>query len=46
MNSTLQAFKPLMYYWDGSNLAFASEIKALKELKQLNFEINPSSNKL
>jgi asparagine synthase (glutamine-hydrolysing) len=35
--------KPLVYYWDGNHLAFASEIKALKELKYLDFEINPSA---
>ena len=31
--------KPLYFYWDGINLAFASELKALKQLKQLPFEI-------
>jgi asparagine synthase (glutamine-hydrolysing) len=32
--------KPLYYYWNGSNLAFASELKSLKLLKQLSFDIN------
>jgi asparagine synthase (glutamine-hydrolysing) len=35
--------KPLMYYWDGNNLAFASEIKSLTELSKVNREINPES---
>jgi len=35
--------KPLMYYWDGNNLAFASEIKSLIELSKVNREINPES---
>ncbi|MBL7924327.1 MAG: asparagine synthase (glutamine-hydrolyzing) [Bacteroidia bacterium] len=35
--------KPLMYYWDKQHLAFASEIKALKELNQINRDINPGS---
>lgn len=32
--------KPLFYYWDGSNLAFASELKSLRKLTQLEFRIN------
>ncbi|MBK7683373.1 MAG: asparagine synthase (glutamine-hydrolyzing) [Bacteroidetes bacterium] len=35
--------KPLMYYWDGQNLAFASEIKALTQLSQIDKEINNAS---
>lgn len=35
--------KPLMYYWDGNNLAFASEIKALIALPQISREINTSA---
>ncbi|MBL0343229.1 MAG: asparagine synthase (glutamine-hydrolyzing) [Bacteroidetes bacterium] len=32
--------KPLYFYWDGKNFAFASEIKALKKLKSLDLTIN------
>ena len=35
--------KPLMYYWDGQNLAFASEIKALTQLPQISREVNNAS---
>lgn len=35
--------KPLMYYWDGSNLAFASEIKSLLLLSQVDRTINHST---
>jgi asparagine synthase (glutamine-hydrolysing) len=32
--------KPIYYYWDGENFAFASELKALKTLKNNNYRIN------
>ncbi|CAN5555290.1 asparagine synthase (glutamine-hydrolyzing) [soil metagenome] len=32
--------KPLIYYWDGENFAFASEMKSLLLLKDINKEIN------
>ncbi|MBL0048311.1 MAG: asparagine synthase (glutamine-hydrolyzing) [Bacteroidetes bacterium] len=32
--------KPLYYYWDGTNFAFASELKALKKLTSIPLEIN------
>ena len=35
--------KPLYYYWDGKNFAFASELKALKLLKQVNKKINKAA---
>ncbi|MCC7051137.1 MAG: asparagine synthase (glutamine-hydrolyzing), partial [Bacteroidia bacterium] len=35
--------KPLYYYWDGMNLAFASEIKALLQSDSIKPEINPAS---
>lgn len=35
--------KPLYYYWEGGNFAFASEIKALLQLPWINKEINYSS---
>ena len=35
--------KPLLYYWDGKNLAFASEMKALMQLSGLDKEINNNS---
>lgn len=35
--------KPLYFYWDGTNFAFASELKALKQLPQINFEINTAA---
>lgn len=35
--------KPIYYYWDGSNFAFASELKAITQLKDINskLSINP-----
>ena len=35
--------KPLYYYWDGTNVAFASEIKALLQLDFINKKINRSA---
>ena len=35
--------KPLYYFWDGCNLAFASELKALMELPSIKKEINPNA---
>jgi asparagine synthase (glutamine-hydrolysing) len=32
--------KPLYYYWDGENFAFASEIKSLKKINKLNLQVN------
>lgn len=32
--------KPLYFYWDGTNFAFASELKALKELPNLDLKLN------
>lgn len=32
--------KPLYYYWDGQNLAFASELKSLLSLSQVSKELN------
>ena len=32
--------KPLYFFWDGKNFAFASELKALKKLDNLKLEIN------
>ena len=32
--------KPLYYYWDGKNFAFASELKSLTSLEQIPLEIN------
>jgi asparagine synthase (glutamine-hydrolysing) len=32
--------KPLHYYWDGKNFAFASEIKALTQLSAIPLEVN------
>jgi len=32
--------KPLYYYWDGKDFAFASEVKALKAIKKLNLKLN------
>jgi asparagine synthase (glutamine-hydrolysing) len=37
--------KPLYYYYDGKNFAFASELKSLQELKQLQFNVNENSIK-
>jgi len=35
--------KPLYYYWDGSNFAFASELKALKKIRSIDFQINENA---
>jgi asparagine synthase (glutamine-hydrolysing) len=35
--------KPIFYYWDGNNLAFASEIKAVLKIDKLDKEINKNS---
>ncbi len=35
--------KPLNYYWDGVNLAFASELKSLQSLSKLNKVLNPQA---
>lgn len=32
--------KPLYYYWDGENFAFASELKSFKKIEKLKFELN------
>jgi asparagine synthase (glutamine-hydrolysing) len=32
--------KPLFYYWDGESFVFASELKALRGLKQLKTKVN------
>ncbi len=37
--------KPLFYYWDGKNFAFASELKSLVQLKQVKKNINPQAIK-
>jgi asparagine synthase (glutamine-hydrolysing) len=37
--------KPLYYYWDGKNFAFASELKSLMRLKQIEKKINPAAIK-
>ncbi|HTA61908.1 MAG TPA: asparagine synthase (glutamine-hydrolyzing) [Bacteroidia bacterium] len=34
--------KPLYYYWDGEDFAFASEIKSLKIIRKLNLQVNYS----
>jgi asparagine synthase (glutamine-hydrolysing) len=34
--------KPIYYYWDGENFAFASEIQAIKKLSKLNLQVNYS----
>jgi asparagine synthase (glutamine-hydrolysing) len=34
--------KPLYYYWDGDNFAFASEIKSLKKISKLALQVNYS----
>ena len=35
--------KPLYYYFDGNQFVFASEIKAIKKMKDINLEIDTSS---
>jgi asparagine synthase (glutamine-hydrolysing) len=35
--------KPLYYFWDGSNFAFASELQSLKKLSFIDFEINKNA---
>jgi len=35
--------KPVYFYWDGKNFAFASEIKALKQLNNLDLTINKTA---
>ena len=35
--------KPLYYFWDGKNFAFASELKSLKLLNQVNKKINKAA---
>lgn len=35
--------KPLYYYWDGENFAFASEPKAFKKLKNISLEIDKNA---
>lgn len=35
--------KPLYFYWDGKNFAFASEIKALKQLDNIDLTINQTA---
>jgi len=35
--------KPLYFYWDGENFAFASELKALKKLDEIKFEVNKAA---
>lgn len=35
--------KPLFYFWDGRNFAFASELKALKHASFIPFEINKNA---
>lgn len=35
--------KPLYYFWDGKNFAFASELKALKRLNRIDKRINVSA---
>lgn len=32
--------KPIYYYWDGTNLLFASELKALKKIKKIKLTVN------
>jgi asparagine synthase (glutamine-hydrolysing) len=34
--------KPLYYYWDGADFAFASEVKSLKKISKLNLQVNYS----
>lgn len=35
--------KPLLYFWDGKNIAFSSELKSLAQLPQISKEINPGA---
>ncbi len=35
--------KPIYYYWDGENFAFASELKSLLTLSQIQKELNPEA---
>jgi asparagine synthase (glutamine-hydrolysing) len=35
--------KPILYYWDGKNIAFSSELKSLVKLSQISREINQNS---
>ena len=35
--------KPLYYFWDGQNFAFASELKALTKSTSISLEINPNA---
>ena len=35
--------KPVYFYWDGVDFAFASELKAIKKLANLKFEINETA---
>lgn len=35
--------KPLYYFWDGENFAFASELKSLKKISSISFEINKNA---
>jgi asparagine synthase (glutamine-hydrolysing) len=35
--------KPLYYFWDGGNFAFASELKSLKKISSISFEINKNA---
>jgi asparagine synthase (glutamine-hydrolysing) len=35
--------KPLYYFWDGENFAFASELKALQKLSSISFDINDNA---
>jgi asparagine synthase (glutamine-hydrolysing) len=35
--------KPLYYFWDGQNFAFASELKALNKSTSIPLEINPNA---
>jgi asparagine synthase (glutamine-hydrolysing) len=35
--------KPLFYFWDGSNIAFASEIKSIESISEISLKINKNS---